>query len=396
VVRNYRNLHANVLPVNGGGWAMGGQQESQKMQSLFLLDAMGSMDYAAVNVAPVDLTWGVDALRKEAEAKKVTLVSANLKRKSDGGHPFQPYVIRNVKGLRVAFLGVMQEGEPLAPFGPDADAYEVVPPKDAVAAIVPEIRTKADVVVAFTHLGQRKTQQLVDEVKGIDVALSGMDGFVNHKPTEVGTDSTGGRTLVLEAGERGKYVGALTMVVSEHGKILRFTNEVHSMDKNVKDDSLMALRVTELKKNLADARKREMVQQAVGGPNTETGGEGTPAAPHEKFIGANMCARCHQSAFDSWQASKHAHAMASLEAKAMESSADCLKCHVTGYNTPSGYPAAHELGSVSCEQCHGFGTLHGDTKFIAKPGVESCTVCHDAKNSPKFEYQSYLAKIAHH
>lgn len=394
MIKNYRNLHPNVLGVNGGGWAMGGSAESQKAQSLFVMDAMGVMQYAAVNVAPPDLSWGTEVLRQAAVKNKIDLVSSNLKTKSDGKYVFNPYLVRNVKGIRVGFLGVMQQDEAMAPFGPGGDDLQVIEPKEAITALLPELRTKADVIVVFSHLGQRKTQQMVDEVKGIAVAISGMDGFVNHKPTEVGTDSTGGVTYVLEAGERGKYLGAFTMVVSETGKVLRFTNEVHSLDKNVQDDSVMAVEVAALKERLKDIRKREAVEQAVTNSNAST--PGTPAGtPQEKFIGANMCSRCHQAAFEAWKTSPHAHAMKSLETKAMESSAECLKCHVTGYNQASGYPAGQEMGSISCEQCHGYGTLHGDGKFVAKPGPETCTVCHDTKNSPNFDYKTYVAKMAH-
>jgi hypothetical protein len=77
-------------------------------------------------------------------------------------------------------------------------------PTDALTALLPEVRQKAQVVVVFRHTSRkRKTQQLVDDVKGNDIAISGKDGFVNYKPTEVGNDSTG-KSLVLEAGERGK------------------------------------------------------------------------------------------------------------------------------------------------------------------------------------------------
>jgi hypothetical protein len=207
----------------------------------------------------------------------------------------------------------------------------------------------------------------------------------------VGTDSTG-KSLVLEAGERGKYLGALTFVVSEHGKILRYTHEAHSLDKNVKDDSTVAASVVGLKESMKEARKREAVEQAVGQSPQAT----EQNAPHEKFLGGQICARCHVSEYESWKESKHAHSMASLEAKAMDQSAECLKCHVTGYSQPGGYPAlSNELAVVSCEECHGVGTMHGDPKFVARPKAESCAVCHDKKNSPKFEYKSYWAKIAH-
>jgi hypothetical protein len=352
------------------------------------MDVMGSLGYDVVNVTPVDLNYGVEALKQKAAETKLTLVSANLQRKSTGKLVFDPYVVRHVKGIRLGFMGVMEEGEALSPLTTEGDDLEVVPAADAVTLLLPELRAKSDVVVLFSHLTQRKTQQLVDEIKGIDLAVSGKDGFVNFKPTEIGTDSTG-KTLVLEAGERGKYLGALTFVVSEHGKILRYTHEAHSLDKNVKDDSSMTAQVAALKERLKEARKREAVEQVVGQPTPAS------ATPHEKFLGAQVCARCHQAEYNSWKDSKHAHSLATLEAKAMDQSAECLKCHVTGYSQPTGYPALEELGTVSCEQCHSQGTLHGDKTFVARPSAESCVACHDQKNSPHFEYKSYWAKIHH-
>jgi hypothetical protein len=391
VIHNYRATHANVLPVHGGGWAMPGVAESQKIQSEFLVDAMGAMGYQAVNVAPIDLNYGVEALRQKAAANKLDLVSSNLKRKSNDQFVFNPYVIRNVKGIRVAFLGVMAEGEALSPANSEGDDLNVLEPHAAIEALLPEVRTKADVVVVFSHLAQRRTQQLADEVKGIDVAIAGGDGFMNQKATEIGSDSTASKCLMLEAGERGKYLGALAMVVSEHGKILRYTHQIHQLDKNIKDDSTMALRVEDLKQRLKEARKREAVEGIVGNQAAAAG-----AGPQEKFLGGSMCARCHQAEYNSWKDSKHAHSLATLETKAMDGAAECLKCHVTGYNMPSGYPSAqNELGTVSCEQCHGFGTLHGDGKFVAKPAESSCVVCHDPKNSPKFDYKTYWEKMAH-
>ncbi len=390
MVKNYESTHPNVLMVSGGGWATPGSQESQKIQSYFQLRVMGMLHYTAANVTPVDLTYGVEALRQAAAASKVELISSNLKRKADGQFVFKPYVIKNEHGIRVAFLGVMEEGEAIAPATIEGDALQVVPPQEAVAALLPEVRAKADVVVVFSHLTQRKTQQLADEVKGIDIAISGKDGFVNYKPTEVGTDSTG-KTLILEAGQQGKYLGALTFVVSEHGKILRYNHEVHSLDHNVKDDSLVAVQVTALKEQLKDVRKREAVEQVVGQQQP-----GASPAPHEKYLGGSICARCHADAFAAWKKSPHAAALTALEAKAMDGSAECLKCHVTGYSQPSGYPNAQtETGSVSCEECHGFGTLHGDKTFVAHPSAETCKVCHDTKNSPNFDYKKYWGQIAH-
>ena len=119
-----------------------------------------------------------------------------------------------------------------------------------------------------------------------------------------------GKRLVCSAGDRGKYIGALKVVMSDKGELLRWTHEMHSLDKNVKDEPVMAERVAAFKSELREVRKREEVEAVVGG------GDGAAAAhPTEKFLGANICRRCHVEEWNSWQETAHAHSLASLEAR---------------------------------------------------------------------------------
>ncbi|MFQ5600760.1 MAG: multiheme c-type cytochrome, partial [Candidatus Krumholzibacteriia bacterium] len=259
--------------------------------------------------------------------------------------------------------------------------------KETLNELVPKMRKKADLVVLFAHVGNRNAQKLLDEIKGIDIAITGGDAFVNAKPVEIGNEETG-RSLVCSAGKQAKYLGALKVVLSEKGQLLRYTHELHSLDKSIKEDPEMRARVDEFKAQLREVRKREEVERVVGNQQT--------TVPTEKFLGSNTCSRCHEAEFQSWTKSAHAHSMASLEGKSMEGSAECLQCHVTGYKEANGYAMNRaDLGKISCEQCHGHGTLHGHEDFVARPSAESCTVCHDKKNSPDFDYAAYWKAIAH-
>lgn len=389
VIQKYRKGHPNVCVVEGGGWAEG-QSESQKFQSLFVARAMGDLGYAVVNVGPSDLLYGIETLKQAAKSNHFALVSANLKKKSNGKLLFDPYVVRELGGVKVAFLGVMAENSSIATIEPEIDDFALANVESTLAALVPKVRKKADIVVVFTHIGSRETQKLVDTVKGIDVAVVGGDPMVNNKPVEVGNEEIG-HSLVCTAADRGKWIGALTLIVSDKGKLLRWDHEMHGLDSNVPEDSTMRAEVEAFKVQLRDVKKREAVEEVVGQQTTSAHGE-----LQEKYVGANTCARCHEAAYKAWETSTHARSLASLEGKSMENATECLQCHVTGHAEPNGYALNKaDLGTVSCEQCHGHGTTHGDKGFIARPTPESCLVCHDKKNSPEFQYAKYWKEIAH-
>lgn len=153
-------------------------------------------------------------------------------------------------------------------------------------------------------------------------------------------------------------------------------------------------------------------------------------ADHQ-FIGASRCKTCHRkeedgNQFAKWEASKHAGAFATLaSAKAKEigaakgiadpqTDAQCLKCHVAGYNAPAAMLGEKydKAEGVSCESCHGAGgdyykkatmegiaagTIPPASVGLVTPNQQTCTGCHNSE-SPTFKgfnYDEYLAKIAH-
>ncbi len=144
-----------------------------------------------------------------------------------------------------------------------------------------------------------------------------------------------------------------------------------------------------------------------------------------EFIGANKCKMCHSKEYKAWAETKHSHALENLKAatpdqlkkmnellktSVTEPGTDpaCVKCHVTGYKEPGGYPAADSLKTanlafVGCEDCHGPGSKHmavpmsnkeGRKASIVHPTAETCQKCHTAEISPKFEFAE-KSKLVH-
>ena len=86
----------------------------------------------------------------------------------------------------------------------------------------------------------------------------------------------------------------------------------------------------------------------------------TPPAD-QGYVGVEDCASCHEKAFESWKKTGHAHAFDILTEK-YEKDPKCLKCHTTGYGTPTGYKdeSTPHLKAITCESCHGPGSKHSE------------------------------------
>ncbi len=132
-----------------------------------------------------------------------------------------------------------------------------------------------------------------------------------------------------------------------------------------------------------------------------------------RHVGSEACQSCHAKEFETWAASPHAKAIASLEAKHKANDANCLKCHTTGFGRTGGFEPgtkAHgDLARVGCESCHGPGGDHVDAATkrgtIVSLGdkcdscviLQICGACHDDANDPGFEFEvkAKIDKIRH-
>lgn len=102
-----------------------------------------------------------------------------------------------------------------------------------------------------------------------------------------------------------------------------------------------------------------------------------------QFCGAKKCKKCHNmrstgKQYKKWKKGPHAHAykvLASPESQAIaakmgianaQTSGKCLKCHSTAYNyTENRVSTAIKVKEgVSCESCHGPGSLYRERKIM--------------------------------
>ena len=132
-----------------------------------------------------------------------------------------------------------------------------------------------------------------------------------------------------------------------------------------------------------------------------------------KYVGAAKCKMCHNKAekgaqFTEWQGGPHAKALSVLKGDELKNP-KCLKCHSTAASVdPSLIAGITVEEGVSCESCHGPGSLYKTAtimkdqaaslaKGMTLPEEKVCKKCHNPE-SPTFKgfnYKEMVAKIAH-
>ena len=113
------------------------------------------------------------------------------------------------------------------------------------------------------------------------------------------------------------------------------------------------------------------------------------------FVSQTTCGGCHVTEEASWMLTHHSIAYLTLYNQERTEETECVKCHVTGLGTPTGFTMGDHtsaLADVTCESCH---TASGPHDGDGGDPAATCVGCHDAEHSLRFEYTRAIPYIDH-
>lgn len=209
-----------------GGDVNTGVPESDLQDAVPDFRGMNLLGYDAMAVGNHEFDKPPVVLQMQRSLATFPMLSANIYR--DGKRMFDPYKMFNLGGVRVAVMGLTTEDTQKMVHPDNIKNVEFRNAQTEAAQVVPELRNKADVVIAATHMGHYEngmhgTQapgdvELARAVKGIDMIVGGhtqnpacmkAENVVDRAyvpGSECKPDRQNG-TWVVQAHEWGKYVG---------------------------------------------------------------------------------------------------------------------------------------------------------------------------------------------
>jgi hypothetical protein len=212
--------------------------------------------------------------------------------------------------------------------------------------------------------------------EGWDVVISS-SGEIMDEPLKING------ALFVNGYPKGKSLGILTLNINEEGKVTKFRHRFAALGTDIEEDNLVRKILEDYDLKVAALLK-----------NAERPPAGTT------YLGISKCAECHEPYVESWKATKHATAFASLKDVDKAGDPECIVCHAVGFGEKGGFytiDTTPELANVQCEECHGLDPEHLiDFERPMKPvTVSVCLKCHTKDNSPDFNYELYLKKVIH-
>lgn len=229
-----------VLLLDAGDIYMSGPLEDLKGEPD--IAAMNAMGYDAAAVGDWDFAYqskSESGFTPYSGARKAAypLLCANLLWSTTQKPVLSPWTILSAGKLRVAVFGLMFGGAKW-------DGMETADPIQTARKLAPKLKSQADVVVAITHIGYTKEEELAKAVPEIDVIVGG--GSV-HEPDRLeapviisSSNETHpfwiGGPVIVQDGRFGVTLGQLTLNLRKSDQsfhIMSCSVQLHKVDKTI-------------------------------------------------------------------------------------------------------------------------------------------------------------------
>ncbi|HEY5402523.1 MAG TPA: bifunctional UDP-sugar hydrolase/5'-nucleotidase [Pyrinomonadaceae bacterium] len=235
LIKRIRGEQPNVLLIDSGDTIQGsplesfhGRKNNQPRDPMMLV--MNSLKYDAMAVGNHEYNFGLKVLEKARQEALFPWLSANTYETKTGKPHYQPYLIRDVAGVKIGILGLTTPGIPNWDNPPNYAGLEFHNPISEAMKWVAVLRgkEKVDVVVVAMHMGlgedlrtgevspgqvphENDAVQIAKQVPGIDVI------FMGHTHRDVPSLYING-VLITQANAWGRHLARADMYLEKSPK----------------------------------------------------------------------------------------------------------------------------------------------------------------------------------
>ena len=235
-IEQLRAEEPNLLLVDGGDLYQG-TLASFMTRGQLMNDALAWLGYDAWVLGNHEFDWGVEVLSAAVEGSAVPVLGANVGARPGADNPLssvQPFVIREVDGVRVALVGLTTDAIPNWSRRHLLGDIVITDSVEALQAVLPQVRAaRPDVMVLLIHQGYRpfgdspanQINRIARQFPEFDLIVGGH----SHQPVD-GVLVNG--ILYSQAGYYGIWLGKVRLV---YDTVTRSVEERHAQLIHIAD-----------------------------------------------------------------------------------------------------------------------------------------------------------------
>ena len=199
---------------------------TQKAQ--LIIETLNLMGYDAVAIGDDDFSLGKEFLLEISKKTHFPFLSSNVLDEGSGKLLFQPYVIKEINGLRIGIFALLSPDVFLGPTDLRKNGLTFQSPIDVAHSMVKELQPKTDLIILLSHLGYQKDMELAQAVQGIHLIVGGHTGINLAHPPLIKN------TLILQTAPKGMYAGRLDLIFNNNESAFYNSTTRRGLENNLK------------------------------------------------------------------------------------------------------------------------------------------------------------------
>lgn len=211
-----------IVPVSGD------EVRTATEKAQFIIEAFNLMGYGALGIGDDDLSLGKNFLIEISRKANFPFLSGNLFDEESGRLLFQPYLVKEVNGLRVGIFSLLSP-DFFDPADPRTKGLIIKPPSEVAESMVKELRPKTDLIILLSHLGYPKDVELAQALPGIQIIVGSHSGISLANPPVIKN------TVILQTPSKGMYVGRLDLSLINNASSFYNMTTKQLIEKNLSD-----------------------------------------------------------------------------------------------------------------------------------------------------------------
>ena len=229
------------------------------------IEMMNKIGFDAMAVGNHEFDDGDEGLAKLLDGVSFPVISGNLDVSSSNilGGKLKDHAILEVGGEKIGIVSALA-----------VDTVETSSPSDAVIFsdeienLQQDVATLTDMgvtkIIALNHVGVSKDMAIAEAVDGLDAVVGGHSHtkFSNTEEGAMAYPTMVGDVPVVQAYAYSKYVGHLTLVFDDAGKVTSATGDTILLDASVAEDEAIKARVAELGGPIEEMKTRVVADAA--------------------------------------------------------------------------------------------------------------------------------------
>ncbi|MBI2520172.1 MAG: bifunctional metallophosphatase/5'-nucleotidase [Bdellovibrio sp.] len=255
----------STITLDGGDFLEGSLfYMSDRVKSVF--NMMDKMNYDAVALGNHDWLMGtaeLGHLLSDVDFSFV-LVAANIEADRNrfvGLKKLKSHRMMEIDGHKIAILGLTTDENN---FKWVFDKGHIADPIKTANKWGKKLKAMgAQTVIALTHLGFTKDQELVSKTSDIDLVVGGHSHTLIDRPY-ITRNKQGRQVAIVQAGEHAKYLGKLLIDIAEDGSIKVLEREIVPVTSSIDEDPIMRQLISEARTQVNNIYGESYLKTVVG------------------------------------------------------------------------------------------------------------------------------------